>query len=114
MHRVDSPDSSVNGIELQIQAAGCTAPRLTPEILKANIAHVEYVKHISLSGQVLRWCVMTTQSGFAHTGRPSVSVSVENDREHIGEQVAYDNAFNDLWPLMGYELKQRLHVLGAL
>ena len=68
-----------------------------------------YVTHVASSGQVLRWCVITTQNGFAVTGKPSASVSKENDNEEIGKSVAYDNARSELWPLMGYALKESLY-----
>jgi len=84
------------------------APRVTGADLAANIKHVEYLKHISHSGQVLRWCIITTTSGFAVTGRPSAAVSPENDDILIGEKVAYDNAIQELWPLMGYALKEAI------
>lgn len=100
---------SDQAIENEIQAKGLTAPRVTPGDMAANIAHIEVVKHISRSGQVLRWAVLTTRNGFAVTGRPSASVSPENDDAAIGERVAIENAKQELWPLMGYELKQRLH-----
>jgi hypothetical protein len=112
MNHIQSPQPGDEGTEAMIKALGADAPRVTPEDLAANIAHTEYVKHIAPSGQVLRWCVLTALNGFAVTGRPSVSVSPENDRPLIGEKVAYENAINEMWPLMGYELKQRLH--GAL
>lgn len=95
-------------IEAKIQALGLTAPRITPEDLDANIVHTEIVKHISHSGQVLRWAILTTRNGFAVAGQPSVSASVENDRAVVGEPIALENARNELWPLMGYELKSRL------
>lgn len=95
--------------EQMIKAHGADqAPRVTPEDLKANIAHVEYVRHVSHGGKVLRWAVITTKSGFAVTGDPSVSVSPENDRPLIGEKVAYDNAVHKLWVLMGYALSENL------
>lgn len=106
MMNVTSPDSSDKGIEQQIRTLGLEAPRVKPEELDANIVDVEYVKHISKGGQVLRWAVLTTKSGYAVTGRPSVAVSPANDRESIGLQVAYENAKNELWPLMGYALKE--------
>lgn len=37
-----------------------------------------------------------------------MSVSAENDRQTIGEKVAYQNAFEELWPLLGYELSSKL------
>lgn len=74
-------------IEAEIQAKGLTAPRVTPADLQANIVHTEIVKHISPSGQVLRWAVLTTRNGFAVTGRPSASVSSSNDNEEIGKRL---------------------------
>lgn len=100
-------------VEQQIKAKGLTAPRVTLDDLNANIVSVEIVKHIAPSGQVLRWAVLTTRSGYAVTGRPSVSVSPENDRAELGEQIARDNARNELWPLMGYALKERLAATAA-
>lgn len=96
-------------IESEIQAKGLTAPRLSPGDLNANIAHTEIVKHVSHSGQVLRWAVLTTRNGFAVTGRPSASVSAENDDADIGVQVAVANARQELWPLMGYQLREQLY-----
>lgn len=95
-------------IEQAIQAKGLTAPRVTPDDLEKNIVHTDIVKHVSQSGQVLRWAVLTTRNGFAVTGRPSASVSPENDRAEIGEQVAIENARQELWPIMGYELRSKL------
>ena len=95
--------------EQAIQAAGADkAPRVTPADIEANIVHTEIVKHVSHSGQVLRWAVLTTKNGYAVVGRPSVSVSPANDRPEIGQLVAIENARNELWPLMGYALKERL------
>lgn len=99
--------------EQEIQAKGLTAPRLCPADLNANIAHTEIVKHVSHSGQVLRWAVLTTKNGFAVTGRPSASVSAANDDQAIGEKVAIENARTELWPLIGSALKQKLHEGGA-
>ena len=108
MNHIPSPDTSDHGIERLIQAKGLTAPRVTPEDMAANIKDVEIVKHVSAGGQVLRWAVITTANGFAVTGRPSVSVSPENDDPQIGVAVATANATNELWPLMGYELRTKL------
>lgn len=99
----------MSDIEQEIIAKGLTAPRVTPADLQANIVDTEILKHISKSGKVLRWAILTTASGFAVVGLPSVAVSIENDDASIGEKVAIDNSTEELWPLMGYELAQRLH-----
>lgn len=96
--------------EKLIQAKGPTAPRITPADLDANIVDVEIVKHVSKSGKVLRWAVITTRNECAVVGRPSVAVSSENDDQEIGEKVAIDNSRNELWPLMGYELHSKIHL----
>ena len=95
-------------LEKEIQAKGLTAPRITPADLDANIADVEIVKHVTKAGKVLRWAVLTTRNGFAVAGKPSASVSVENDNAEIGEKVAIANSRDELWPLMGYELQSKL------
>ena len=95
-------------LEKEIQAKGLTAPRISPADLDANIADVEIVKHVTKAGKVLRWAVLTTRNGFAVAGKPSASVSVENDNAEIGKKVAIANSRDELWPLMGYELQSKL------
>lgn len=103
--------TSTNDIQLEqeINSKGLNAPRVTLADLNANISGVEYVKHVSKSGKILRWAVITTANGFAVTGKPSAAVSAENDNQEIGEKVALDNARDELWGLMGYALAERLH-----
>lgn len=96
-------------IEKETQAKGLTAPRLTPYDIEANIVDTEIVMHVSKSGQVLRWAVLTTRNGFSVVGKPSCAVSAENDNSEIGEKVAIENSREELWPLMGYALKERLN-----
>jgi hypothetical protein len=95
-------------IESEIVAKGLTAPRITPADVEANISDVEFVKHVSKSGQVLRWAVLTARNGFAVTGRPSCAASSENDNAELGEKIALANAKEEMWPLMGYQLKSEL------
>lgn len=108
MQHIASPRTDDAGIEQLIQAKDKTAPRVTPADLDAAIGHTEIVKHVSRGGKVLRWAVLTTRNGYAVVGRPSVSVSPENDDAQIGETIAIANARNELWPLLGYELKTKL------
>jgi hypothetical protein len=95
-------------IEQELQAKGKTAPRITPAEIDANIVDVETIKHVSFSGQVMRWAVITLRNGYSVTGRPSVAVSPENDDSEIGVSIAIANAKQEIWPLMGYELKSKL------
>ena len=107
MRPVQSPRTDDSSIEAEL-ASKAVAPRVSQADMEANIVHIEYATHVSKSGQMLRWAVITTRSGFAVTGAPSASVSPENDVASIGEKVALENARQALWPLMGYALKERL------
>lgn len=100
-------------IEQAIQDKGLTAPRVTPADVEANIADREIVKHITKTGQVLRWAVLTTRNGFAVVGKPSCAVSSANDDAEIGERVAITNSLEELWPLMGYALRSKLEAKNA-
>ena len=99
---------SETDIENEIQAKGLNAPRLTPADIDAAIRDVEIVCHISASGQVLRWAVITMKNGYAVTGKPSCSVSSANDNAELGEKIAIGNARSEIWALEGYRLKQQL------
>jgi len=96
-------------IEQVITAKNLKAPRVSLADLEANIAHVEILKHESKGGQILRWAILTTISGYAVTGRPSASISPENDNQEVKEKAALDNAYLELWVLMGYVLKEQMH-----
>lgn len=95
-------------IEEAVKANNLNAPRVSKDDLEANIVHTEVVKHVTHSGKVLRWAVLTTRNGFAVTGNPSASVSIENDHAPTGESVAIANAKSALWPLMGYALAEKM------
>lgn len=91
------------------RAPAGSAPSVTTEALNKVVKDVEIVTHVTKSGQTLRWAVLTTENGFAVTGKPSCCVSPENDDPVKGEQIAMANAEDELWALEGYLLKQRLY-----
>lgn len=114
-------------IEQEIQAKGLTAPRITPGDLQGNIAGEYYFtaqdavqatlhkqdELTRMTGahgelQLLTFCVLVLKNGFTVTGE-SACASPENFDEGIGRKIARQNAEQKIWPLMGYELKQRLH-----
>lgn len=95
-------------IEKMITDKGLNAPRVTLENLHKKIKGVEIVKHVTVSGSILRWAVLEMENGFSVTGKPSASVSPENDNAEIGEEIAITNAQNEVWALEGYLLKESL------
>ena len=91
-------------VEQEIQDKGLNAPRLTPELIDAAIADVQY--HV-FEGSQLTVCCMTLQNGFNVTGE-SACASPENFDAELGQSIAYKNARAQIWALEGYLLKQRL------
>lgn len=94
----------MDDIEQQIQAKGLTAPRLTPKLIEDAIVGTYY--HV-VPNTTMTLCVLTLKNGFLVTGE-SAAVSLENFDKDIGEQVAYKGAFEKIWALEGYLLKQNL------
>lgn len=108
-------------IESEIQAKGLTAPRVTPADIEANIASEHYftaaggvygaacaVVPVTQSLCLLTFCVLTLRNGFTVTGE-SACASPENFDAELGRKIARENAKQKIWPLMGYQLRERLY-----
>jgi len=52
-------------------------------------------------------CVLVMQNGFTVIGTSSPAAP-ENFNEDLGKKFARDNAIRQLWPLMGFALRERL------
>lgn len=120
MHNITSPRTDDNAIELEIQAKGKTAARVTPQDLQDNIISAHYftaANGAAAAGETiasdadglrcLTFCVLVLRNGFTVTGE-SACASPENFDAEIGKKIAFENAKQKIWPLMGYELKCRL------
>lgn len=95
-------------LEKEIVDKGLIAPRVTLGLIQSKIEDIEIVTHQTRSGKIFRWAVLTMENGFAITGKPSASVSPENDDKEIGEKIAIDNAMNETWGYEGYLLAENL------
>lgn len=132
MHNIQSPRTDDDAIEQEIIAKGKTAPRVTPDDIKANIVREDYFTGWQgaqlaywgesdpdnpkpVEGQpdqngplsLLTFCVLTLRNGFTVTGKSSCA-SPENFDAEIGRNVARADAVQQVWPLMGYQLKEQL------
>lgn len=58
--------------------------------------------------KLLTFCVLVLANGFTVHG-VSTCASAENFNQDIGRQIARKNAVDQIWALMGYELKTKLH-----
>jgi len=122
MQRIESPRTDDSAIEAEIKAKGLTAPRVTPADIEENIVSFHYFTaaegawgdtHLSHEYEgsplhLLTFCVLVLRNGFTVTGE-SACASPENFDAEVGKKIARQNAVNKIWPLLGYQLKQRLH-----
>jgi hypothetical protein len=64
--------------------------------------------HASL--EVLSICILVMSNGFSVIGK-SAPASPENFNADYGKELAYKDCITQLWPLMGFSLRDRLAAL---
>ena len=92
-------------IEEEIQAKGLIAPRVTPADIEAAIVGETYTVLPNGRSTV---CQLTLDNGFTVEGL-SAAVSIENFNAELGNKIARQNAVNQVWPLLGFRLRDRLN-----
>ncbi len=91
-----------DSVEQEIQDKKLTAPRITREMIEMQIVNQQY--HV-FEGSQLTVCCLTLKNGFTVIGT-SACVSPENYDKVIGNTIAKAKAFDEIWVLEGYLLKQ--------
>lgn len=81
-------------------------PSVTEDSIKANILDVSYSNPFP-STPHLTVCGIRMKNGFVVLGK-SAPVSAMNFDRAIGEKLAYEDAFKQLWALEGYALATHL------
>jgi hypothetical protein len=79
------------------------ANKLSVEYLESRIKTVEYMQ---VRDRMIM-CFITMVNGYEVTGEAYVA-DPANHVEEKGRRVAYNNAFDKLWSLEGYLLKERM------
>lgn len=98
-------------------AEGRTAPRVSLSDIESNITSMycftagEAVDALGYPGpdalNLLTICILVTNNGFTLIGK-SAPASADNFDAGLGAKLAYEDAVRQLWPLMGYALKEQL------
>jgi len=113
-------------LEQEIQTKGLTAPRVTPAMIEAAIESEHYVTGdrafppdpVLINGvwhdsertkplKLLTLCVLILRNGFTVVGT-SAPASAENFDAELGRKIARSKAVEQLWPLLGYCLREQL------
>jgi hypothetical protein len=88
--------------------AASPAERVTPEYMKLRITSTDFTR----IGVTVTHCRIVLDNGFSVSGE-SACVNPENYNQQIGEKIAYDNAFRQLWPLFGFLLAEKNKLKAA-
>ena len=103
-------------------AAVAKAPRVALADIEAAIAERHHVIACDAVGQpleighkghpvnplgLLSICILVMNNGFTVIGK-SAPASPENFNAELGRKFAYEDAIRQLWPLMGYALREKL------
>jgi len=116
-------DPGQDSLEREIQAKADKAPRVTLADIEAEIASTFYftaadgVRGESEMGtspagrakslELLTFCVLVLRNGFTVIGH-SACASPENFNAEIGRRIARENAERQIWPLLGFRLRDEL------
>ena len=109
-------------IEQEIQAKGLTAPRITPEDIEANIASEHYhcpaesgsecwTGEPGVSLDTITFCVLVLRNGTKVVGINYGAIDPAQHSAEMGREEARKHAIEQIWPLMGYELRSYLHAM---
>jgi Phage protein (N4 Gp49/phage Sf6 gene 66) family len=99
----------------QAAAAVAKAPRVALADIEAAIAErydstadrIVDRGPINPDLKILSICILVMRNGWIAIGK-SAPASPENFNAELGRKFAYEDAIRQLWPLMGYALRDRL------
>lgn len=112
----------MNSLEVTDKAAAdvAVAPRVTLQDINDNIAsEYTFTAASAIKGcpgeddadmKVLTICLIRTKSGFIVIGK-SAPAAVENFNAELGAKFAREDAIRQLWPIMGYALREKLRAV---
>jgi hypothetical protein len=103
LHRYD-----LTGDQIAVRRLKAGTPIAKAEIVEGS--PLEPVGHPAL--RVLSVCLLVLNNGFTVIGK-SAPASPENFNAELGRKLAYEDCIRQLWPLMGYNLRQKLHESGT-
>lgn len=104
-------------------------PKVTPAAIENEIVHENYftaaegvlgrsvnenaavIVHPEL--ELLTFCVLTLRNGYTVVGK-SACADARNFNATIGKMVAREDAVRQVWPLLGFLLRERLHELSLV
>lgn len=98
----------LQGDALQSAIAAQPFEKVTKDSIEAKILKIDY---LVLPESTVTLCNITLKNGYSVRGE-SACVDPRNFNFEIGKGLAYKQAFDKLWPLEGYLLAERRHLIA--
>ena len=95
----------MTGSAEQVQQLGHELAAAVVDLLKQPARDVSGPLKSSL--EILSLCVLVVKNGFTVIGK-SAPASADNFNADLGRKLAYEDAIRQLWPFMGFALRERL------
>lgn len=109
---------------LEATEAMCARDRAAPRVSLQDIENAIVHKHFTIANKtlpgdvpaltfadsalsVMTLCFLVMRNGFVVVGK-AAPASPDNFNAELGQKLAYENAVHQVWPLMGYALRDRL------
>lgn len=99
-------------------AAVATAPRVSLASMEDRVAEKHFIRlgdvldTVNRNAQVTTLCVLIFDNGWVAQGY-SAPAAPENFDAELGKKFAYEDAMRKMWPLFGFNLRERLHSEGG-
>lgn len=87
-----------------------TFPKVIPQDLEDEIVAEQYTRIPNTNATV---CTLTLKNGIIASGINHGSVDPGNFNEQIGKDYARKGAIEKMWPLMGFRLADKLHLIRS-
>lgn len=95
--RLADIEAAIGGIYYATALRALSDEALSPE-------HLRPLEHLTI-------CVVVMRNGFVVVGK-SAPASPENFNQDLGKRFSYEDAIRQLWPLLGFNLRQKFHEAG--
>lgn len=93
----------MNTEELEQALEASPGERVTADYMHSRIKGAQF---LTVPDTTLTLCIISLDNGFNVVGE-AACVDPANFNAEVGQKIAYDNAFNKLWPLFGFALAEK-------
>jgi len=88
-------------IQQMMEKLGCTGDRVKPQDIVDRIEEIDF-KTVDLAGNKFMYCGIRMTGGFVVVGKPATCIDPVNWRDEIGQQVSFNNTFDEIYKLEAY------------